>query len=354
MKLSLLSPKTVSALTLLGLLTGLPTSALAITQTYSNGSLVWDGSTTNWTGGLWNNSVLGTDAVFSGATETVAIGNDLSGGVLNIGSISVSGGAITLDNSLGNSIAFQNSGASSGSVTINNVAGVQLNNGAQLGNVAVNNGGTILVSGSAATSLGNVNNFNGFAGGITAGTSNLTVGSLTLSNADPSTFGQNTLSFTLPSQPNTSPSGQITVSGVFTVPTSFADATPFRNSLVDGGPILNDGPVVIAISGINITGLPLAPSYTLIDWGAPGNLAAAGPGFSGGSLTTANVNQYFSLDLSNASGVNLSAATRLEVQGNTLVLVAVPEPATVAMPLAACLGLLVLRRRAARMPLVQA
>ena len=80
------------------------------------------------------------------------------------------------------------------------------------------------------------------------------------------------------------------------------------------------------------TGSVVPGTYTLIDW-------------TGFSAPNVDINDFV---LAGALPTGLSPSTHLEIQGTTLVLVAVPEPATFVMPLVAALGMLWLRRRSAR------
>jgi len=311
----LLSFKRASALAAFGLLTGLPFSAHAATQTYG-GMNVWDVTNTNW-GGLWDNSGTGV-ALFNGVGENVVIGSDL-----NIGGMTFSTTGYVLDNNAAYTIALN--GSSTGSALILNAGNITLNGASSTNSgISIENGVFLDATGlTAAGSLGNVSTvLTGFPtqGQVSLGSQNLTVGNLTLSSGDPLTVGNSTLSFSL-ATPSTTGSIIIGTGSSFNAPS---------------GAFL--GSVSIAVSGTNI----LAGTYTLVDWTA-GSVA--------GLSSPTDVSDFVLGPINGSYNSNVSSAV-LEIQGNKLVLVAVPEPATVAMPLAACLGLLVLRRRASRMPLV--
>ncbi len=401
MKLSQLSFKRVSALAALGLMTGLPISAQALNWVGGPGTWNETGGT-DWSGGSWVN---GGNASFVSGSGTVIIGT--FGSSLDIGTLDFTAGAgsYTFDNSAslpgaglgsGTPINFNGGGItqagagtqiilSSGEVNFNNsasagTANIQLTtdnalkfNGSSLGGTAsiTNSGGTIQLNGSSntagltilnggiidktghtgAASLASVNNLSTFAGTIGTGSSllansQLNIGGLTLSNADPNLVGQNTLNFQL-----TAPDA-----------TNGYTGTPFAIGNTSSGPSSGQGKIVIGAGGIlfptifngavtiSVTGADVVEgTYTLIDWAAGGQVGLN----DGANNSLLNIGDFF---LDRTGATNLTAASHLEIQGGgtRLVLVAVPEPATFAMPIIACLGLLGLRRRASRMPVVQA
>ncbi len=408
MKLSLLSFKRVSALAVFGLMTGLPISAQALTWKLGvGGSGTWNETGgSDWSGGSWVN---GGDATFNVGSGTVIIGTFATS--LDIGTLDFTAGAgsYTFDNSpslpgagagSGTPINFNGAGItqagagtqiilSSGEVNFNNSASagtsniqlqtdnalkfnatssggtasitnyggtLQLNGTSSTGGLTISNGGTIDASlHTTGASLGNVTNItNGgatpgvdFAGSIITASNQLnssnalTVGNLTLSNANPGTFGQNTLNFTL-----TNPNSGSTFIAPFDPGNIAGTSLAKQGRIVLGAgntfalPTSFDGTVTISLTGANVA----EGTYTLIDWTAAG---ATATGLNG-------LNNLADFVLDTSGTTNLAAASHLEIQGNRLVLVAVPEPATFAMPIVACLGLLGLRRRASRMPVAQA
>lgn len=215
-----------------------------------------------------------------------------------------SAGTAVITNS-GGLLSFEG-GSSAAGASIDNSGILEFHDTSTGGTANISNGGFLDISGNAGTvTIGALNNSSGgLAGAVILGLNKLQLtGDLTLS-----TIPQNLLDFTLDT-PSTS--GTI----------SLTAGSNFFGS--------DDGQVDINLSAL---GPVAAGTYTLIDW-------------TGSTATGVDLLDF---GLTGPLPAGLSGAT-LVINGSQLQLVAVPEPATLAMPLVAALGMLWLRRRTARM-----
>lgn len=353
------SLKSASSAVVLALLAGLPITASAASQTWNVvGDGNWDTTSSNWTGAgsTWSN---GNDAYFTGAGGTVTIDPAdpvFSASSLDVGKIDFTGstGVYTLDNTGGvavnisgagiinpsgqthiisstGPITFSNSAsAGSANISVSNLGDVTFGGSSTAGAAAITNDGNLYFTGSSQTGASTATIANGGILSLAGHTGTVTVGSLTntgtfgsgIINTSSSTLAltnltlnpsSNSLNFDLTG--GVGNSGEITVSGAFT------GSTGSHNT------------------GITFTSaVPVAAgTYTLIDW-------------SGASTTSVDFGDF----LANPAlfPPNLTAGSYLRLNPlnlSQLQLVAVPEPATFAMPLAACVGLLMLRRRTMRL-----
>lgn len=236
---------------------------------------------------------------------------------------------ITLTGAAG-SLIFNDS-ASAGSAVINSQSGdTSFNGTSSLGTSTINNSGpsvlniwdnatatgaTIANGGTLDLTFHNgpltvatlANSFGGAGGDIVLGSNTLNIGGgLTLGNTSGQKIGYEMVG----TGGNT---GRITLLGgsSFTAPTS--------------------GQITIQIDDLDGFNATPGTTYTLIDW----TLAASTSNLDIGDFLLSN-------------GAPNLAGSYLEFQGTTLVLVAVPEPATLAMPMMGVLGMMWLRRRTAR------
>jgi hypothetical protein len=307
------STKLLSAVGAAVLLTGLPLTAAAATDAWDNvPGGTWDLSAPNWNGGgTWTN---GNDAYFAGATQTVNIGADN----LSIGSLNFGGDAYSFNNDNAATIDFTGTGIvnAGGTHQISNFGSINfLNSSTGAAGVTINNGAFVSLVGHTGSpvTLGTLNNsYSGFGGNINTAKTTLALTDFTL---DSSAALSNTLNFDLTG--GVGASGQITVGSTF-------------NGSTWAGPG----------AGVNVTFTsalpgPVAPGdYVLIDW------------TGAGTVSDVSLSDFYTNPASFGL-LGLTGASNLQVVGSTLVFHAVPEPATFAMPLAACLGLVMLRRRAA-------
>ncbi len=357
----------------LSILASFTPAASAANQVWNGGAGTWTTGGGGWTPGTWADfdtaqftsgsgtinigSALTISALeFSGGTTSYTFDNTATGYNIDItgAGISSSGGAgpqlfvntnagtvtfsnsatagdstITLTGAAG-SLIFNDS-SSAGSAVINSQSGdTGFYFSSSLGTSTINNSGssilniwddatatgaTIANGGALDVTFHNgpltvgtlTNSFGGSGGDISLGDINLRIGgALTLGN----TSGQKITYEMVGSTGNT---GRITLLGgsSFTAPTS--------------------GQITIEIADADGFNASPGQTYTLIDW------------TSAASTSNLDIGDFL---LSNAAP-NL-AGSYLEFQGTTLVLVAVPEPATLAMPMMGVLGMLWLRRRTAR------
>jgi hypothetical protein len=317
------STKLLSAVGAAVLLTGLPLTAAADPYDWTNASLngTWDTTSANWTntGSTWVN---GNDAYFNGAgaAETVIVGENLSINKLQIGGFL--GDAYSFDNTGASTIDFTGLGIvnGGGSHQIDNLGSINfLNSSSGAAGVTINNGGFVSLVGHTGSpvTLGTLNNTlgGGFGGNVNTASTTLALSNLTLDSSGPLS---NTLNFDLTG--GLGASGKITVGGVGSI---------FNGSSGSGG---------VNVTFTSVLPGPVAPGdYVLIDWtGATLD----------GTVNDVSLSDFYTNPA--AFGLlGLTGASNLQVVGSTLVFHAVPEPATFAMPLAACLGLVMLRRRAA-------
>jgi hypothetical protein len=371
LKLSFASAATVLAV---GIMTVLPTSAHA-DYVWSVGDGIWDTATSNWTGDgtEWANGPGSTAFFNGGGTPTITIGESLDIGALQFGS---SAGSYTFDNNSGYALDFTGAGISSatanaqlvssnGVITFKNSASagdstilisssgeVTFQNTATAGTSAIVNVGQLNFGGGSTAGAAAIDNQGGsvnFVGAASGGTATLlnggfldltasTAGTVTLTSLTNSSggysgavlLGTNTLQL----------SGGLTLSGT---------AIPLNKDLLDFGLVTpgTSGEIKLtggtfygaSTNGVEITlsspGPVTAGTYTLIDW-------------TGLTASGVDLGDFY-LDPAQLPALGLLPSTHLEIQGQTLVLVAVPEPATFAMPLVGALGLIWLRRRNTRL-----
>lgn len=348
----------------------------ALAQTYFDGGTgVWDNTTLNWNGGV-NAWTPNGSATFGGAGSTVTIGDNLQ-----IGSITFTApaGAYTFDNTGGYQMDFNGSGISTAT------AAVQLFS--NTGNINFNAGASAGASTIHIDSFGNVN----FTGaGATAGSS-------TLYNAGNLTFdsGATAGSASIDNQGNlffngTSTGGTATVTngGVLDISAhtpgnSTVTLDSLVNSSIYAGPQQINGSVIVGLNKLNLNnGLSLATvplsgnnalGFQLATTSTSGSISVLGGTFTGSDTGRTDITltgpatpgapgvPFVLIDwtAATASGVDLAdfnlltapssiglAGYHMEIQGKQLVLV--PEPATLAMPLIAIFGMVLLRRKAAR------
>ena len=361
----------ISSVIALGLLTGLSTEAQAVNYIWDGGSGTWDNGVTGmWNGGAtWTNGITSV-AQFTSSTGTVTIGSNLTIGALQFSGATTS---YTFDNSGGNTLDFSGAGISSTTVSvqlISSTGAINFNNSSSAGDSTITvsnlgslnflgsstaggaslsiNVGDVTFSGSSTAATSIIDNqgnlyFNGTSSGGTATVSNggnlvlsgntsglVTMGSLTNSSGGSAggvVLGDNRLSL----------SGGLTLASLPNNGLYFELNTPLTsgNIKLTGGSFngpTGTGQVLINLDDNVNTGSVVPGTYTLIDW-------------TGFSAPNVDINDFV---LAGALPTGLSPSTHLEIQGTTLVLVAVPEPATFVMPLVAALGMLWLRRRSAR------
>lgn len=355
--------KSLTGAIALSLFVGSAVSAQALT--WNGGTGTWDNVTANWSGAsVW---VAGGLAEFPNTgAAIVTIGDNLDIGTLSFST--VNSGPYTFNNALGYTIDFTGSGISSATSNvqmINSNGIINFKNSASAGdssiqissNGAVNfldtsSAGSSLITnsgqltfqsgstaGSATIDNPGILEFSGTASGGTASISNggfldisgntsgvVTIGSLSNSSGGISgavILGQNELQI----------AGNLTLSTVAQNLLDFTLDTPTTSGTISLSPGntffgANTGEVDINLSSI---GLVTAGTYTLIDW-------------TGSTATGVDLSDFA---LVGPLPAGISGAT-LVINGSQLQLVAVPEPATMAMPLVAALGMLWLRRRTAR------
>lgn len=265
--------------------TGISNST-ANTQTFSNGGTI-----------NFKNSASARD-IASPGVGTIAISNE---GTLNFLDTSTAGGAVITNTGtliLGDT-------ASGGSASISNGGILDLS-----GNTEDNITFEVVPGTAGPQTLGSLTNTNNLVGGdpgfIKLGKKTLTVGNVTLASG----LGTQSINFTL-DEPGAS-SGKIVLTPLST----------FSGSL--------NGEVDINLSSFG----PVTPgTYTLIDW-------------TGSTASGVNI-EDFVLDTDNLPA-GLLPSSHLIINGSTLQLVAVPEPSSLMMPVAAVLGMVWMRRRAAR------
>lgn len=372
----------VSSLLALGFLAATSTPAHALTW-FDGGTGVWDNSTANWNGGAntWTNNAT---ASFNGAGSPVTIGASLQIGEITFGGAA---GTYTFDNSGGYQMDFNGAGistaptsavqlfTSTGTINFNNnassgtskitidsmgevhftgssTAGTSnLSNQGQLffegtssanssvisnlagqifftgtasgGSAAITNGGSIDISGSSSpmvtlsmvTNSADIGGGTIINGGISVGLNKLELANgLSLDTSTSILGSNNSLSYTVDT---TSTSGTIVLTG----------------GLLTGS---GTGRTEITLDGIGTPGPNNVP-FVLIDWTAPGASFAA----NGVELSDFVFGPGGDPASHGLAGYHLAIL-------NDKQLVLVPEPATFAMPLAAILGLVTLRRKASR------
>lgn len=383
MKSSLKKPiTTLTGLFAIGMIVGIATPAHALT--WNGGPGVWNNTNANWSGtSVWAPGGL---AQFpnSGAA-IVTIGDNLNVGALqfntvnsgpytfsNSGGYTVdftgagissattnlqvinSNGAINFNNgstagdssiSIGNtgsvsflntsnagtsnltnsgSLTFANTSSASNSI-IDNTGSLVFDNASTGGTTAISNGGFLditahagpagigLGGGIGSLSIGSLNNLSGGqAGAIILGQNQLQIGG----NFSLANIPQNSIDFTL-NTPGTSGNIKLTGGALTSFTSSGAGKTDLLIEAANGG----NGPVA-------------AGTYTLIDWSGTNTVAPTTGDFVLGPLPYGVYSET------------------LVVNGSTLQLIVVPEPSSLVMPFAAVLGMVWLRRRAARMAAV--
>lgn len=288
----------------------------------NSGTGIWNLADGEWstspaidTNTLWTN---GEDAFFTGSTGgLVTILDGISASTITF---SGTPGVFTIDN--GDSLTvtgtggITNSAASAqillnhgllqiaGSASITPNAGISLSNGLSF-DIAATTSPTVTL-----TSL--TNSLDGSPGQVAVGRNNLELTNFTMS-----TVAGDDLAFVIGNVTPALSTARITVSGgVFSDPNS---ATKTTINFTSGGPVQ-------------------AGTYDLINF-------AGATSVTGFNLSDANID--FQLG---ALPENVAVATlKYDNTGTILQLVAVPEPSTLMMPMAAVLGMAWLRRRTARM-----
>ncbi len=359
----------ISSILAIGLLAGAPSTAQALIWNDAGPTNVWSfgiPANNNWLPGNvdW---VQGGAADFTGAGETVTIGTNLTIGSLNF----IGAGPYTLDNNTGSTIDFTGTGitatGSPGQV-ITSVGAINFKNSSSAGNsqITVTNAGDLT-----------------FQDTSSAGTASLAINSGTVSFQGASSAGsafidnQGILEF---SGSASSTAATVTNGGFFDISLN-TSGTVTLGSLTNssggssGGVVLGDTQLILS-GGLTLGAFP----GNLLDFelntpGTSGTILITGGAFTGAGTGEVNIGlsdlvspgtitqgTYVLIDWTGfaAPGVDLAdfvlgplpagltPASYLDIQGSTLVLIAVPEPATFAMPLVAALGMLWLRRRNAR------
>jgi len=374
-----------AALIALGFSAALPLAAqaqLTYFDPQSGGTGEWNLTVPNWNAGT-STWIQNANALFNGPGSTVTIGyiNLTPADNLQIGTLAfgAAAGSYVFDNSSGAQLDFNGGGittATAAPQTFNSSGDINFNAGASAGTatIQINNSGNLTFAGAGAT----------------AGTSTLTNGSTLTFASGSSAGGSSITNLGVMLLNGTSLGGTATVQngGLLDISGHTGTVTlgPLTNSATIPGPDQLSGAITLGLNKLQLSnGFSLATTpnsgqnllgYTLDTPSTSGTITLLGGTFTGSDTGRTDITlssagpvadgTYVLIDWSagSASGVDLSdfsivgglppglspSSHLAFANGNTqLVLIAVPEPATLAMPLTAILGMVMLRRRLARL-----